>query len=98
HQHHGPFGEPSILGEQRHVVDEDYLLLGGKLLRALQDDRLALAWIEDDESLAQPLHIVVEAPHTERLRRQEAMAACLLAAFDAVDLERHHFAGENAKD
>ena len=98
HQRHRPFGEPGILGEQRHVLDQHELLLGRELLRALEDDRLALAWIEDDVGVAQSLRIVVEVPHSEGLRRHEAMAARLLAAFDAVDLERHHLAGEDAQD
>ena len=80
HQHHRPFGEPGILGEQRHVLDQHELLLGSELLRALQDDRLALAGIEDDVGVAQSLRIIVEALHSEGLRRHEAMAARLLAA------------------
>src|SRR5262249_52914201 len=98
HQRNRPLGEPGILGEQAHVIDQRKLLLGGELLRALEDDRLALACIEDDESVAELLRIVVEAIHTERLRRHKAMAARLLSASDAVDFERHHLAAENAED
>ena len=96
HQRHRPFGEPGILGEQRHVLDQHELLLGGDFLRALEDDRLALAGIEDDVGIAQSLRIIVEVPHSEGLRRHEAMTARLLVAFDAVDLERHHLAAEDA--
>ena len=60
HQRHRPFGEPGILGEQRHPRPAR-APLGRELLRALADDRLALAGIDDDVGGAQPLRIIVGA-------------------------------------
>ncbi len=94
HQHHRPFGEAGILGEQRLVLDQRQAFLGGKGAGIFQDADDALVAVEVDISLAQLRLIIVEALHRERLRRHEAVAARLVAAPDAVDVELNDLAVE----
>ncbi len=98
HQRHRPFGQARILGEQRLVLDEGEAVPLGKRAGLLGDQARALLAVEDHFRLAQLLHIIREALHTKRLWRHEAVAARLLAASDAVDLEIHHLAVEQAED
>ena len=98
HQHDRPFGQPGILGEQALVLDEGQLLVLGHRLRGIANDARPLIAVEDDFGFVQLLAIIGESLHIEGLRRHESMAARLLAALDAVDLERHDLAVEQAED
>ena len=98
HQHVGPFGEPGVLGQQRLVLDQRQLVLLGQRVRLLGDQRRARLGVEDHlvrleaawRSRARP------SPRTARCRGSDARAWC--RRLDALDLERHHLAVEQADD
>ncbi len=60
-----------------------------ELAGVVPDDVLAARRIEHDFRLLELAHIIVEAPHVERLRRKEAVPARRVARGDAVDRKRH---------
>ena len=98
HQHNGPFGKPRILGKQRLVLDQSELLLPGERASAVANETGALLAVEDHFGGAELLHVIGEAFHGEGLGRHEAVTQRLLAAPDAVDLEGHDLAVEQAED
>ena len=89
HQHDRPFDETRNFGQQPLVLDQFESLREGKLLGFGEDDVAPPLGIEHDLGLAELVHVVGEPPHRERLRREEAMSARLVAGGDAVDVERH---------
>ena len=89
HQHHRPFDEARDFVEQALVLDQFEALRESELLGFGEDDALAPLGVEHDLGLVELGLIIVEPAHRERLRRQEAVAARLVAGGDAVDRERH---------
>ena len=98
HERHRPFGEPGVLSEQSLVIDEGEGMLLGERAGLIGYELRALAAIENHFGLAELLHVVGEALHTKRLWRHETVAARLVAAFDAVDVEIDDLAVEQAED
>ena len=85
HQHDRPFDQPGDFLQQAFVLDQLVALREGEILRVGKDDLGAPRRIEHDLGLLELRDVIVEAPHRERLRRHEAMAARRVAGGDAVD-------------
>ena len=98
HERHRPFGEPRVLGQQSSVLDEPEAMLACARACRVQDRGGAHVAVENDEGFFEFCLVVGEVLHGEVLRRHEAMAARDLAAFDAVDVERHDLAVKQAED
>ena len=98
HQRHGPFDEPRHLVQQRLVLDKRQPFRRCQRLRAFMDEVRALRRIENDFGVEE-LHVVIgEVLHREFRAAHEAVAARLVARLDAIHLERHDLAAENAED
>ena len=90
HQHHRPFDEARDFVEETFVLDHFKPLGEGKLLCLGADDVAAALGVEHDLGLPELALIIVETPHRERLRREESMAARLIAGREAADRKRNH--------
>ncbi len=89
HQHHRPFDEAGDFGQQPFVLDQFEPLREGKLLGLGEDDVAPPLGVEHHLGLVELLHVIGEPAHRERLRREKAVAARLVAGGDAVDGKRH---------
>ena len=89
HQHHRPFDQAGDFGQKAVVLDQFEPLREGELLRLGEDDVAPPLGVEHHLGLVELVPVIGEPAHRERLRRQEAVAARLVAGRDAVDRKRH---------
>ena len=89
HQHHRPLDQAGDFGEKAIVLDQFEPLREGEMLRLGEDDVAPPLGVEHHLGLVEFVLIIGEPAHGERLRRQKAVTARLVARRDAVDRKRH---------
>ena len=95
HQRHRPFDQAGDFGEQAVVLDQFEALREGEILGVGADHVGAARGIEHHLGGFELGEVIVEAPHLDRRRRHEAMAARFVAGFDAVDVEAARSSGSS---